>query len=152
MLPLYWLGLPKNGWPCGSLIADNAAVESSGRELITASANLSACELTVGGYRLFSSEGGWIAGSRFSSMPTASERRTSRDAVLILTNPAVLIKLVLAVLAEKTSSSCHARIPFWSNFKNSGRPMASVCPPAPLEFEVAELGISGRGPPGFVTL
>src|SRR5438105_1509787 len=83
-------------------------------------------------------------------MPAASARRTSRDAVLILTNPAVLIKLVLAVLAEKTSSSCHARIPFWSNFENSGRPTASVCPPAPLEFEVAELGISGRGPLKFV--
>jgi len=101
---------------------------------------------------LFCSEVGWIAGSLFWRMPAASERRTSRDAVLRFTRPAVLVKLVPMVLPEKTSSSCHARIPFWSNFENSGRPMASVCPPAPFEFEVAELGISGRGPPGFATL
>jgi hypothetical protein len=158
VLPLYSLGLPKNGWPCESFIADNAAVESSGRDLITASANRSACctfvgcaALPVGGYRLPCSEVGWIAGSRFSRIPAASERRTSRDAVLILTNPAVLVKFVLLVLPEKTSSSCQARIPFWSNLENSGRPMASVCPPAPLELKLAEVGISGRGPPGFVT-
>ena len=42
-------------WP-QSLIADNADVESSGRELITAVANKSACEPTVGGYRLFCSD------------------------------------------------------------------------------------------------
>jgi len=85
-------------------------------------------------------------------MPAASERRTSREALLRFTNPAVFVKFVLIVVPEKTSSSCHARIPFLSNLANSGRPMASVCPPAPLEFEVAELGISGRGPPWFVTL
>ena len=66
----------------------------------------------VGGYRLPCSEGGWIPESPFRRMPAARERRTSREAVLRLTNPAVLVKLVLLVFPEKRSSNCHARIPF----------------------------------------
>ena len=97
---------------------------------------------------MFCSEVGWIAVSRFWRTPAARARRTSRDAVFRLTSPAVLVKLLLA---ENTSSSCQARIPFVSNFENSGRPMASVCPPPPAELRVAELGISGRASPGFVT-
>jgi len=84
-------------------------------------------------------------------MPAAKERRTSREAVFRFTNPAVFVKFVLVVLPEKTSSSCQARIPFWSNLENSGRPIASVWPPAPLALRVAVFGISGRAPPGFVT-
>lgn len=150
---LYWCGLPKKGSGCEplggvTLMADRAAVESSGRELITASANWSAALLTVGGYSGCCAGVVTMAASAFCRIPAARARRTSRDAVFMLTRPAVGV----VVESPNTSSNCQARIPFLSNTENSGRPTASVYPPPPSGFTLAEVGISGRDPPEFVTV